>query len=182
MKTKKLQNKKENKEERKITPKNYAILALIFIVATIISLYLANVYTVYQESKLEIPVIGDTLSEITSEELEHYISENPATLLYICTASDQKCRSYEKDFKKLIDREELQEYIVYLNLKPEERESFTENFNNQYSKRLKLTTNYPAIVALDEGKVIHLLQAKENEKLTITKTQQFIDIHNIKGE
>lgn len=182
MKTKKLQNKKENKEERKITPKNYVILALIFIVATIISLYLANVYTVYQESKLEIPVIGDTLSEITSEELEHYISENPATLLYICTASDQKCRSYEKDFKKLIDREELQEYIVYLNLKPEERESFTENFNNQYSKRLKLTTNYPAIVALDEGKVIHLLQAKEKEKLTITKTQQFIDIHNIKGE
>ena len=164
MKTKKLQNKKENKEERKIIPKNYAILALIFIVATIISLYLANVYTVYQESKLEIPVIGDTLSEITSEELEHYISENPATLLYICTASDQKCRSYEKDFKKLIDREELQEYIVYLNLKPEERESFTENFNNQYSKRLKLTTNYPAIVALDEGKVIHLLQAKEKEK------------------
>ena len=182
MTTKKLQNKKENKEERKITPKNYAILALIFIVATIISLYLANVYTVYQESKLEIPVIGDTLSEITSEELEHYISENPATLLYICTASDQKCRSYEKDFKKLIDREELQEYIVYLNLKPEERESFTENFNNQYSKRLKLTTNYPAIVALDEGKVIHLLQPKEKEKLTITKTQQFIDIHNIKGE
>ena len=173
---------KETKEERKITPKNYAILALIFIVATIITLYLANVYTVYQESKLEIPVIGDTLSEITSEEIEHYISENPSTILYICTASDQKCRTYEKDLKKLIVREELQEYIVYLNLKPEEREKFTESFNKHYSKRLKLTANYPALVALDEGKVIHLLQSKKNEKLTITKTQQFIDIHNIKGE
>ncbi len=173
---------KETKEERKITSKNYAILALIFIVATIITLYLANVYTVYQESKLEIPVIGDTLSEITSEEIDHYISENPSTMLYICTASDQKCRAYEKDLKKLIVREELQEYIVYLNLKPEEKESFTESFNEKYSKRLKLTTNYPALVALDEGRVIHLLQSKENEKLTITKTQQFIDIHNIKGE
>ena len=170
---------KEKEPERKIGVKNYLILALIFAAATIITMYLCNVYSVYQESKLEIPVIRGTLSEITSQELEHYISENPNTVLYICSPTVTACRNYEKDLKKLVNKKELQDDIIYLNLTIEETEDFIESFNEKYSSRVKLTTYYPAIVEISEGKVLHLLQAKENEKLTLTKTQQFIEIHEI---
>lgn len=170
---------KETENERKVGVKNYVILTLIFAVATVITLYLCNVYSVYQKSKLEIPVIRGTLSEITSEELEHYISENPSTLLYICTASNTACRNYENDLKKLIKKEQLQDEIIYLNITEEEKETFVKTFNEKYTKRVKLTKNYPAFVAFEDGKVIHTLQPKEKEKLTITKTQQFIDLHKI---
>lgn len=170
---------KEKKNERKVGVKNYLILVLIFIVATVITLYLCSVYKVYQESKLEIPVIRGTLSEITSEEVDHYISENPTTFLYICSASNLSCRNYEKDLKKLVKREELQEVMVYINITDSEKDKFTEAFNAKYTKRVKLSTNYPAIVAIEDGKVINLLQAKENEKLSITKTNQFIDLNTI---
>ena len=103
----------EKKEtQRKVGIKNYLILALIFIVATVITLYLCNVYNVYEESKRQIPVIRGTLSEITSEELEHYISENPTIMMYICTASNETCRKYEQSLKKYVVREELQETMV----------------------------------------------------------------------
>lgn len=176
MKKKKTQ---EKEQIRKIGLKNYIILALIFIVVTLITLYLSSVYKVYEQSKREIPVIRGTLSEITTEEVEHYISENPTIMLYVCTASDSKCRSFEKDLKKLVKREELQEELVYLNITQEEKETFHESFNEKYKSRFKLKSNYPAIIVFDEGKVTHMLQEKENKKLSITKTSQFIELHRI---
>lgn len=169
----------KTKNERKITIKNYLILALIFLVATLITIYLCNVYSVYQKSKLEIPVIRGTLSEITNEDLEHYISENPSTILYICTASDPSCRSYEKDLKKLVNGKELQDDIIYLNILPEEKEAFVKSYNEKFTSRVKLTEQFPAFVALEEGKTIQILQPKENEKLSLSKTQQFVELHKI---
>ena len=170
-------DKKESK--RKIGIKNYLILALIFLIAIVITLYLCNVYNVYKESKRQIPVIRGTLSEITSEELAPYISENPTIMLYMCVASNEKCRTYERDLKKYVIKNELQDSIVYLNLTQEEAANFSEKFNNQYTNSLKLKDNYPAILIFEDGKVTHLLQGKEKENLTITKTKQFMDLHSI---
>lgn len=170
----------EKKETvRKVGIKNYLILILIFTIAIVVTLYLCNVYTVYKESKLQIPVISGTLSEITSEELEHYISENPTIMMYLCTASNETCRKYESSLKKYIVREELQETMVYLNITPEESQNFAEKFNEKYTGNLKLKDIYPALVIFEDGKVTHLLQGKEKEKLTITKTKQFMELHKI---
>lgn len=169
----------KNKEtERKIGMKNYLILALIFIATTALTLYLCNVYSVYEESKRQIPVIRGTLSEITSEELDHYISENPTVILYMCTASNPVCRNYEKDLKKYILREELQEEIIYLNLTEEESVSYATSFNEKYSSKMKLKNNYPALIIFEDGRATHLLQGKEKEKLTITKTKNFMDLYH----
>lgn len=170
---------KAKQSERNIGVKNYLIIGLIFLVATVVTVYLCNVYSVYQESKLEIPVIRGTLSEITSEELEHFISENPTVLLYICTASDESCRNYERDLKKLVTRKELQNELIYLNISLDEKETFVKTFNETYTSRVKLTDQFPAIIALEEGKTVHILQPKNNERLTISKTQQFIELHKI---
>lgn len=170
---------KAKQSKRNIGVKNYLIIGLIFLVAIVVTVYLCNVYSVYQESKLEIPVIRGTLSEITSEELEHFISENPTVLLYICTASDESCRNYEKDLKKLVTRKELQNELIYLNISLDEKETFVKTFNETYTSRVKLTDQFPAIIALEEGKTVHILQPKNNERLTISKTQQFIELHKI---
>ena len=168
---------KSKEKERKIEIKNYLILALIFIATIALTLYLCNVYSVYEESKRQIPVIRGTLSEITSEELDHYISENPTVILYMCTPSNMVCRNYEKDLKKYVLQEELQEEIIYLNLTEEESANYATAFNEKYSSKIKLTNNYPALIIFEDGRVTHLLQGKE--KLTITKTKNFMDLYRI---
>lgn len=167
------------KNKKKISIKNYIILIVIFIVGIAITLYLCNWYHVYDEYQKQTPLIRGTLSEITNEELEHYVMENPTTVIYMCTASNPTCRSYEKDLKKLVESENLQEKIIYLNLSDIDQNQFVDSFNNKYPYKVKLTTNYPALVIFEDGEINNILQGKEDEKLTIIKTKQFIDINKI---
>ena len=167
------------KNNKKIDIKNYIILIIIFIVGIGITLYLCNWYHVYDEYQKQTPVIRGTLSEITNEELEHYVMENPTTVIYMCTASNPICRNYEKELKKLVESENLQEKIIYLNLSDIDENKFVDNFNNKYPYKVKLTTNYPALVIFEDGEINNILQGKDDEKLTIIKTKQFIEIHKI---
>ncbi len=171
---------KEQEELRKVPIKNYVILTIAFLVTFLIILYLCNWYQVYDEYQRKTPVINGTLSELTSiEELEHYIMENQTTVIYMCTASDDNCRNFEKEFKKLIEKKELQDSIIYLNLSNINQDEFVNSFNSNYQYKVKLTSNYPAIVIFEDNKVTNILQGTKKQKLTIEKTKQFIEINKI---
>ena len=159
--------------------KNYVLLILLFAAAICVTLYLCNWYKVYDDYQKQTPIIRGTLLEIKSEELEHYIMENPTFTIYMCTSGDDVCRKYEKKFIKLCKNMNLQEYIVYLNLSDIDQENFVNSFNNKYNYKVNLTTSYPAFVTFEDGKVKYILQGKENEPLTISKTKQYLELNNI---
>ena len=159
--------------------KNYLILAVIFIVGIGITLYLCDCYRVYDEYQKQTPVIRGTLSEITTEEIEHYLLENPTTTIYMCTSSDDNCRNYEKNLIKISKKMNLQEYIVYLNLNEVAQENFIEKFNETYPYKVKLKETYPAFVTFEDGKVKYILQGNEENPLTISKTKQYLELNNI---
>ena len=105
--------------------------------------------------------------------------ENPSTVIYMCTASWDACRSYEKEFKKLIEKKELKDTIIYLNLSNLDQESFVNDFNNKFKFKNKLTTNYPAFVIFRDGEISQILQGRKNKKLTIGNTKQFLELNEI---
>ena len=156
-----------NTKKNGIPLKNYLILLLIFLITSILVIYLCNCYTVYSESKKEIPVIRNTLFEITDKELEHYILENPTTLIYMCTASDESCRTYEEGLVKLVKKIDLKDKMIYLNLSDLNQDEFVKSFNEKYPYKIKLTANYPAIVAFTDGKVTNILQSKNKIQMEI---------------
>ena len=176
------ENKKKEEKEEKNLLKNYIILVIILLLVVGITIYLCECYKVYNEEQKTIPVIRGTLvSEITEVDLEPFLIENPTTTMYLCTASNEKCRSFEKDFKKLINKYNLQESIIYLNLSNvEDLEGFVDEFNSKHEyKKAKLTTNYPAIIYFEDGKVKNILQGKKQDKLKISKVKNFIEINKI---
>ena len=170
---------KKKVEKEKNYFKNYVLLGLLFLGCVILTLYICKCYEVYDNHQKQTPVIRDTLSEITADELEHYILENPTIVIYMCTSSDMVCRNYENGFKKLIKSKELQDEIVYLNLSDLDQQKFIEDFNNKYNFKVKLTTLYPALVVFEDGKITSILQGNVDEELTVVKTKQFIEIHKI---
>lgn len=173
--------KKQEQEQKKIL-KNYIILTFILLLVVGLTIYLCECYKVYDKEQKTIPVIRGTLvSEITEVDLEPYLIENPSSVIYLCTASNEKCRSFEKDFKKIINKHNLQDTIVYLNLSNiENQKEFVKDFNNNHEyKKGKLTTNYPAILLFDEGKLKIILQGKNGEKLKMSKVNDFIDINKL---
>ena len=166
------------KSEEKNFLKNYIILIGAFILVAGITIYMCNCYNVYHEYQKQTPVIRGYLSEISTQELDNFILENPTTTLYLCTSSADVCRNYEKKFIKIINKEELND-IVYLNIKEEEAETFPEVFNNKYNFKVALKSKYPAFIAFEEGKVRYILQGKENEDLTISKTRQYFELKKV---
>lgn len=159
--------------------KNYVILIVIFLLGICLTLYLCKWYKVYDDYQKEIPVIRDSLLEITYDDLDHYLMENPSTVIYMCTASWDACRSYEKEFKKLIEKKELKDTIIYLNLSDLDQEKFVNDFNNKFNFKNKLTTNYPAFVIFRDGEISQILQGRKNKKLTIGNTKQFLELNEI---
>ncbi len=160
--------------------KNWLTLIAIFIIAMSLTLYVCKCYKVFIEYEKEKPVIADAFYEISSEdEVYNYIMENPTTTLYMCIASDDTCRSYERGLKKLSKKIDLSESVVYLNLNDVDQDEFIEKFNKKYVYKIPLKKSFPAFVTFEDGKIIGILQGTDKEKLTISKTRQYMEFNHI---
>lgn len=174
---------KKEEHSNHIEFKNYIILALIIVAMVLLVLYVCKWYQVYSDYQKETPVIRGTLNyEITNAELDHYIMENPNCVVYMCTSSSDRCRNFERDFKKLVEKDNLQNSIIYLNLSDVDMDQFVSEFNEKYRYKVKLTKHYPAFVEFTDGKITAFIEGKESDSLTVTKVSQFIDLHHIGEE
>ena len=170
-------NETNSKEKNKL--KNYLILLLLFVVSMGFVLYLRELYKVNEAEQKKIPVIDGLVYEIYNDDLEHYILDNPTMVIYMCTANGNSCRLFERNFKKLLKKNDYSDRLVYLNLTNIDQEKFIKEFNNKYNYKIKLTTNYPAFILFEDGKVKKILQGKENDGLTITRVRQFLEMNEI---
>lgn len=169
--------KKKITNEEKSKLKNYVILFVIFGCCIALTLYFCKGYEVYKEYQKEIPVIRDYLMEITKDDLEHFTVENTDVVLYMCTASDDQCRLFEKDLKKYIRKNEITDEIVYLNLSGVELDTFIDEFNNHYCDKYLLRNSFPSFVVFKDGEVVSILQGSKNKKISISKVQSFLDLY-----
>lgn len=161
---------------------NYIILVVIFLLCIGLIVYLCKWYKVYDEYQKETPIIRGVLQEIVNDDLEHYVLDNPSALIYVCTSNDDVCRDFEKEFKKYINQQELNDSIIYLNTTGLNQDEFVSEFNKKYNYKRELTTNYPAFVLFEDGKIVSILQGTKNEKLTITKVKNFLELNKIGEE
>lgn len=158
---------------------NYFMVILLFLVFMGIVLYMCQVYKVSEEERKKVPIISGALMEIYRDDLEHYVLDNPTTVIYMCTANDDTCRSFERDFKKLLKKNDYNNEIIYLNLTDVDQEKFVKEFNETYHYKIQLTTDYPAFVLFEDGSIDSVLQGNEKKPLTITKVKQFLELSHI---
>lgn len=166
-------------KENKIPVKNYFILAFIFLLGIGLTMYFCKWYEVIDTEKKQTPVIRGIIPEISSQELDNFVLENPTTVLYLCTSDNMKCRNFEKDFKKYIIKESMENYIVYVNLTNINQVKFVKDFNNNYEYKTKLTPNYPALIYFNDGKISDMIEGTNSNKLTLSKAKDFLEKNKI---
>lgn len=169
-----LVEKKENKSLH-----NYLIVIFAFLLCIGIVLYFCQLYKIEEEEKKRIPVIRGSIREIYKEDLKHYIMDTSMSVVYMCTANEDSCRTFEKSFKKLLQKENYNDEIIYLNLTDLNQEEFVEQFNQEYPYKTSLKTNYPAFVLFEEGKIKSILQGSETKPLTLSKVKSFLELNEI---
>ena len=170
---KKTLEKKDNKKIR-----NYIITVILFIVCFGLVLYLRELYKVNEAEQKKIPVIQGYISEIYIDDLEHYIMDNPTGVIYMCISNDENCRMFEREFKKLLKKDEYSDNLAYLNLINVNQDEFLEGFNNRYIYKTKLSKNFPAFVLFEAGRVKAILQGKD-KKLDILRVKHFLELSEI---
>lgn len=158
---------------------NYLIVFFIFILCIGLVLYLCQLYKIEKEETERIPIIRDSLREILYSDLDHYILDNPTSVIYMCAANEDSCRTFEKKFKKLLLKKEYSEEIIYLNLTDINKEEFIKSFNEKYPYKSGLKDYYPIFVVFEDGKIKSILQGGIKKELTISKVKVFFELNEI---
>jgi len=138
--------------------KNHIILGLILIITIVIITYFFKWYSTYQDSKLNTMVLDGYLQVIKYNELEDYLTENKDAVIYVSKLKNQEIRTFEKKFKNIIIKYNLNNSLLYLNTTDENDSSFElENITNNSSIK-----ELPLIIIYRDGKIYNIYNIKDN--------------------
>ncbi len=178
--------KDKKKQDKKKLLKNYIYLFVIVAITLLVVFLLRNWYLARKEYELNIPIIRSSLlHEINENELINYVNENLDTTIYMCTASDDKCRNFELEFKDLIKEKKLESVITYLNLSAldtnEKIIDFFKYFNETFQYE-KIVNTYPALIKFEGGQIVNVANGTEKKDLDINQARYFIESNKIVSE
>ncbi len=164
---------KNNKREVPI--KNYIKLGIILLISILALFYLYLWYRTYEENRLNTPIMDNYLSIINYNELNDYLTENKNATIYLSKLNDNDIRSFEKEFKLIIQDNALKNKILYLDLTNELDQNNEITITNNYSIN---ENNLPMIVIIENSQVKKTYNIKENN-YDENKLETFLDQNNL---
>ncbi len=146
-----------NKEKKKIEPKNYLILVVIVVLTVIAVLYMRNLYIMTKEYNAKNSVILEVAKEINENEINNYCLENPKFILYVSSGQNGNIKSFEKEMKKTIQKNDLEEMTLYVNtdkVDPNNLKRTLTNLSQTEKIKDKINTNSEvSIYVIENGKI-----------------------------
>ena len=168
-------------KSKKKQKQNYVILVVIYIIVIVLVLYLASLYNTYKNYQREIPVLQNVISEINPNEVEHYLTENPSSILYLCSASDSDCRDFEEEVKSPLEKNNYED-LVYVNLEDvDDKDSFIQNLLDKYGSDFSIE-RMPCLIKFTEGKITAVEDGLNGALLTRDEALNFLDINDETGQ
>ena len=121
------------KKEKEIPLKNYILLSIVLILTIVVVIYFFLWKNTYEKSKLQTPILDDYLLVINYNELNNYLVENKDAIIYVSKLNDESIRLFENKFKNIINKNNLNNKILYLDLTEELKENnIVKEINKKY--------------------------------------------------
>lgn len=149
-------------QKRDIPLKNYIILLMIFLFTILLVFYLASWYNTSKEYYKNNSILSEYLSELKSDEIDSYLIDNPNVVIYYASAKDETIKSFEKEFKKLIEDNEIKDDIIYVDSSKEENANFVSKLNSIYNNRID-NLIIPNLICIKEGKISRILYSNDTK-------------------
>ena len=168
----------KKKEIKKISSKNYFMLAVIFLISGLLFWLLVEPFrkSDKQESKLT-----DKLEKLSYESIDAYITERQNVIVYL-TDFSEKSNNFENEFESVALENDIDEDIVYMNtteLAPDNLTKLKNKYFNDKLKSSKVELNViPNLLVFQDGKIIDILYKVDTiyDKTSITK---FLENHGV---
>lgn len=164
------------KKEKEIPLKNYILLSIVLILTIVVVIYFFLWKNTYEKSKLQIPILDDYLLVINYNELNNYLVENKDAIIYVSKLNNENIRLFENKFKNIINKNNLNNKILYLDLTEELKETnIVKKINKKYGKEM---TEVPTIVIIKDGKISSSYNIKEN-KYNIKLLEKYLEKEDV---
>lgn len=134
-------------------------LVVIISLTLLICNYVLLWHSVYKEHNLNISVLSELLNEVSGQEFESYIVENPNTFIYMKLIDDLETKEFEKEFKRTINRYFLKDKVIYVNTKDIDLNLFLK----PYDVNEKNIDKFPVIVYFEDGIVYDYINKGNNK-------------------
>ena len=163
---------------KNISKKNYIIFLTIIVLTFLIIFYIIKIYNNYKEINYNEPIIMNYINnQFNYEELDMYLLENNQAIIYLGIPNDNLCRKFEKKFKKEIEKRELQDKIIYININNKEKD-YLALINLKYDKNIK---RVPVILIFKDKELIDLIYA-DNKGLDTDDVIKLLKKHEMLNE
>ena len=164
------------KKEKEIPLKNYILLSIVLILTIVVVIYFFLWKNTYEKSKLQTPILDDYLLVINYNELNNYLVENKDAIIYVSKLNDESIRLFENKFKNIINKNNLNNKILYLDLTEELKENnIVKEINKKYGKEM---TEVPTMVIIKDGKISSSYNIKEN-KYNIKLLEKYLEKEDV---
>jgi hypothetical protein len=139
--------------------KNDFILLLIIGAVILLLNYFLNWHDVYKQHNLNTAIISKYITEVTKEEFQTYIEENPNAFVYFGIIDEEKSRNFENRFKKTIVKYHLRDNVIYLNVKNLDYNELIDEYKGDKNYTLEV----PMIVYFENKKVVDLINYNNSD-------------------
>lgn len=164
------------KKEKEIPLKNYILLSIVLILTIVVVIYFFLWKNTYEKSKLQTPILDDYLLVINYNELNNYLVENKDAIIYVSKLNNENIRLFENKFKNIINKNNLNNKILYLDLTEELKETnIVKKINKKYGKEM---TEVPTIVIIKDGKISSSYNIKKN-KYNIKLLEKYLEKEDV---
>lgn len=144
-------------KKREIPLKNYMILIGTIIATILLCLYITQWYKKAEESNIEQGILAKELPQVTVEEFQNYVTENPNIILYISVSTDEKMKRFEKNIYDFIIEENIRNHFVYMDASKIDQKALIEILQNKSNTPKNNYTHIPNIYVFKDGKIEDML-------------------------
>lgn len=172
----------KNSELRVIPKKNYFILGVVILVTLCLVYYFYLWFNVYNESKLNMPILNKYMEVINYNEMGDYVIENPNTIVYVSVLEDIDIREFEKKIKNSYKKDKIVNEVLYMDLtKDIKKKSVIKEINRMYSIDSLSMVDVPCVVVFEDGIVSSIYSVKDND-YSIDKFESFVNGISFSGD
>lgn len=167
--------------KKKIPLKNYFILILVILLTILAVFYMRDWYNTSKEFYAQNSVMTKVVREIKNDEISNYILENQKFILYVSSGRNTNIKSFEDEFKNLIQKMDLGENVLYMNLDEVDVSDFYNSLNSYASStkvKNQIVSSDASMYVFTDGKLTMLLNNVNN--YSMKRLESIIDRWEIK--
>lgn len=161
------------KENLRVIPKkNYLILGIVLVVTFLLLYYFYMWVSVYNESKINRPILDRYMDVINYNELDNYLVENPDCIIYVSVLENMEIRDFEKDFKNVLKNNDINKEILYMDVTNDINNMEISNLlNDKYSINKE---SLPYVIVFENGLKKSLYSIYEND-MSVDRMINFVN-------